>query len=70
MWLVEPEFDANEPHLAIIHIDTIFCAAHLTPTYQTNQYISRSLTMHDTLDTFKRFYVNKFVDHHAFDISF
>jgi len=70
MWLVEPEFNADEPHIAIVHIDTILRAAHLTPAYQTNQYISRSLTMHDTLDTFKRFYVNKFADHHAFDIAF
>jgi hypothetical protein len=69
MWMVEPEFDADEnPHLAIIHVDSIYRAAHLTPAYRTNQYISRSLTMHDTLDTFKQFYVNKFADHHTFDI--
>jgi hypothetical protein len=26
--------------------------------------------MHDALDTYKNFYVNKFVDHHAFEIAF
>jgi len=71
MWVVEPEFDADEnPHLAIVHIDSIYRAAHLIPVYRTSQYLLRSLTMHQTLDIFKEFYVNKFVDHHAFEIAF
>jgi hypothetical protein len=71
MWVVEPEFDADEnPHIAIIHVDSIYHAAHLIPAYRTNQYISRFLTMHDTLDTFKEFYINKFADHHAFEIAY
>jgi len=53
MWIVEPEFNANKnPHIEIVHIDSMYCAAHLIPVYQTNQYISWSLTMHNTLDTF------------------
>lgn len=43
---------------------------HLVPVYETNQYIFRFLTMHDTLDTFSRFYINKYVDYHAFEIAF
>jgi hypothetical protein len=70
MWIVEPEFNTDEPHIAIVHVDSIYRAAHLIPVFQTNSYISRSLTMHDTLDTFKQFYVNKFVDHHSFEIAF
>jgi hypothetical protein len=71
MWVVEPEFDDNKnAHVAIIHIDSIYRAAHLIPAYRTNRYLCRSLTMHDTLDTFKEFYVNKFVDHHAFETAF
>jgi len=71
MWIVEPEFNIDEqPLIAIVHVDSIYRAAHLIPVYQTNRYISRSLSMHDTLDTFKQFYVNKFVDHHAFEIAF
>jgi len=71
LWVVEPDFgDDGNPFLDIIHIDSIYRAAHLLPVYRTNQYISRSLTMHDTLDTFKQFYVNKFVDYHAFEIAF
>lgn len=71
LWVVEPEFDDDgNPHLAIVHVDSIYRAAHLLPVYRTNQFTSRSLTMHDTLDTFKQFYFNKFVDYHAFAIAF
>ena len=72
LWVVKPEFRDSDakPHLAIIHVNTIYRAAHLLPVYRTDSYISRSLTMHDTLDTFQQFYVNKFVDHHTFEITF
>ena len=71
LWVVEPESDDDgNPHLAIVHVDSIYRAAHLLPVYQTNQFTSRSLTMHNTLDFFKLFYVNKFVDYHAFAIAF
>lgn len=71
LWVVEPEFDGDRnPFLDIVHLDSIYRAAHLLPVFRTNQFISRSLTMHDALDTFKNFYVNKFVDHHAFEIAF
>jgi hypothetical protein len=69
LWIVEPDYsEDNEPHLAIIGISKIYCAAHLIPVYGTSQYVERSLTMHDSLDTFKMFYVNKFVDYHTFGI--
>jgi len=69
LWVVKPEFyDNGKPHIAIIHVDTICRAAHLIPVYPS-QFIRRSLTMHDTLDVFREFYVNKFVDYHAFQIA-
>jgi hypothetical protein len=70
LWVVELDYIDGDPHLGIIHIDSIYRAAHLLPVFRTNQYISQSLMMHDSLDTFKRFYVNKFVDYHAFEIEF
>jgi hypothetical protein len=67
--MVEPEVrEDGRPHVAIIHLDSIFRAAHLTPAYRTSDFVRRSLTMHDTLDEFTTFYVNKLVDHHALDI--
>jgi len=68
--MVEPEVHKDgQPFLAIIHLDTIFRAAHLIPAYRTSDFVRRSLTMHDALDEFKFFYVNRYVDHHAFEIT-
>lgn len=70
LWMVEPGFHEDEqPYLSIIHLDSIYRAAHLMPAYRTSDFVKPSLTMHDTLDEFKLFYVNKFVDHHAFEIA-
>lgn len=69
LWMMEPEvYEDSQPHLAIIHLDSVIRAAHLVPAYDSSDFIRRSLTMHDTLDEFKVFYVNKFVDHHAFKL--
>ena len=70
LWIVEPGFtEGGGPQLEIIAIGNIYRAAHLVPVYQSSQYVARSLTMHDSLDTFKQFYINKFVDYHAFGIT-
>ncbi|KAF8805624.1 hypothetical protein BYT27DRAFT_7224752 [Phlegmacium glaucopus] len=70
MWVVEPDtLDTGENHTAIIHLDTIVRASHLIPVFGL-QHISRTLSFTDTLDTFTSFYVNKYVDHHAFEIAF
>jgi hypothetical protein len=69
LWIVVPKFvDDTQPCLRIISLDRIFRAAHLIPVYKTRSFISRSLTMEKTLDEFKRFYINKFIDYHAFRI--
>ncbi|KAG2090117.1 uncharacterized protein F5147DRAFT_748270 [Suillus discolor] len=70
MWMVKPAFSANRtPHFAVIHIDTIFRAAHLIPVYGT-ALLSPLIKFHHVLDIFKLFYVNKFADHHAFEIAY
>ena len=53
---------------SVIHVDTIIRAAHLLPIFGT-EFIPETLTFHDTLDSFHGFYVNRFVDHHAFEIA-
>jgi hypothetical protein len=70
LWMVGPDtHDDGRPFLSIIPLESIIRAAHLIPVYRTNQFIRRSLTMNDTLDEFKVFYANKYVDHHAFEIA-
>jgi hypothetical protein len=67
LWIVVPKFvEEVQPCLSIINLDRIFRAAHLIPVYKTRSFIPRSLTMDKTLDEFKRFYINKFIDYHAF----
>ena len=70
MWVVEPEtLDDDEPFMSIVHLDTIIRASHLLPVFGQER-VSRTLQFTGTLDTFTRFYVNKYIDHHAFEIAF
>ncbi|KAG2029774.1 hypothetical protein BDR03DRAFT_936783 [Suillus americanus] len=69
MWIVKPSFDTdNSPFVGIIHIDSIYHTVHLVPIYGT-QFISRDLKHYDSYNAFQVFYVNKFADHHAFEIA-
>ncbi|KAG1830978.1 hypothetical protein DFJ58DRAFT_719599 [Suillus subalutaceus] len=43
-------------------------AAHLIPIYGTHT-IPQDLKHYDSYDAFKAFYINKFADHHAFEIA-
>jgi hypothetical protein len=69
MWMVSPDLDCNgNPNLAVIHIDCIFRAAHLVPMFG-DTFVPDDITYHNSLDSFKGFYVNRFIDHHTFDIA-
>ncbi|KAG1903541.1 uncharacterized protein F5891DRAFT_1185154 [Suillus fuscotomentosus] len=69
MYIVTPgTTDNGTPDISIVHIDCVFCAAHLIPVYSTN-FIACTISPHDSYDTFDSFYVNKYVDHHAFEIA-
>ena len=64
LWIVIPKFvEEVQPCLRIISLDRIFRAAHLIPVHKTRSFILLSLTMDKTLDEFKRFYINKFIDY-------
>jgi hypothetical protein len=70
MWIVTPDLAEDGTHSAsVIHIDSIFRAAHLMPVYGNN-HVPRYLSFTQTLDAFKSYYVNKYIDHHAFEIAF
>ncbi|KAG2342371.1 hypothetical protein BDR05DRAFT_976526 [Suillus weaverae] len=61
-------FEAVLYPFGIIHVDSIYCAAHLIPIYGTHA-IPQDLKYYDSYDAFRAFYVNKFADHHAFEIT-
>ena len=65
----EPDVMEDGTTISVIHLDTIVQAAHLLPVFK-KEIVSRDLSFSDTLDKFQLFYVNKFIDHHAFEIAF
>ena len=70
MWVVRPNIlDDGTPQTAVIHLDLIVRLAHLLPIY-VEERAPRGLKHTDSLDFFSEFYVNKFADHHAFEIAF
>lgn len=70
MWIVQPDIDEEgDAVMIIVHIDCILRAAHLIGI-SGSHFIPTDFSFHDSLDVFRAFYVNKFADHHTFDIAF
>ena len=53
---------------AVIHLDMMIHAAHLIG--EPDRPLSAAITYISALDMFDSFYVNKYVDHHAYEIAF
>ena len=69
MWMVRPSLDAEgTPNLAVIHVSEIVRAAHLLPVFDETP-VPLEIVYSDSLNVFQTFYVNKFIDHHAFEIA-
>ncbi|KAH9014681.1 hypothetical protein EDB84DRAFT_1277590 [Lactarius hengduanensis] len=65
MWVVKQELDRRgQPTLEVIHIDSIARAAHLLPVYGDSR-VPESFHYHCALDSYRTFFVNHYVDHHA-----
>ncbi|KAG2159113.1 uncharacterized protein EDB93DRAFT_1283956 [Suillus bovinus] len=70
MWVVHPgEGTNNTAEYAIIHIDTVYHTAHLIPVYGT-EFLPPELKFYHSYDAFHAYYMNKYADHHAFEIAF
>jgi hypothetical protein len=71
MWMVEPDLDPNNYRImSVIHIDSIIRAAHLLPVFQGDASVPREINFSHTLDIFAAFYINKYIDYHAFETLF
>ncbi|KAL4074427.1 hypothetical protein V8B97DRAFT_2022686 [Scleroderma yunnanense] len=65
-----PYFDANgQQELEVVHIDCILCGAYLIPVYR-HHHLLMDIQHTDSLDIFQAYYVNKYINHHAFEIAF
>lgn len=70
MWTIRPSSTPHRQHnIAVIHIDSIYQAAHLIPIYGTSP-VPLVVPPNRSYDIFHTFYVNKFADHHVFEIAF
>jgi hypothetical protein len=66
MWTVEHEMRDGEPFVSVIHLDCIVRAVHLLPL--CGDGFIPAIDPADTLDAFELYFVNKYADHHAFEI--
>ncbi|KAJ6524384.1 hypothetical protein DFH09DRAFT_1286341 [Mycena vulgaris] len=69
MWIVEPEMHGQTRLTTIIHLNTLLRGAHLIPVFGS-AHIPLGFRHIHSLDAFKSFHLNKYVDHHANEIAF
>jgi len=72
LWVVEPKYTRGHRYrnMSVIHLDSIIRGAHLLPRFPSNTQVYREINYTQTLDVYRSFYVNKYIDHHAFEIAF
>ncbi|KAI0287323.1 hypothetical protein BC826DRAFT_917322, partial [Russula brevipes] len=70
MWMVQADrFADGSPVISVIHTDCIIRGAHLIPIFGKD-FIPTNVHFSESLDNFAAFYVNRFIDHHAFETIF
>ena len=71
MWMVEPDFLQGKWVLEVIYLDSILHGAHVIGVSGWH-FLPSDLVFNfsRSLDAFKTFYVNKYVDHHSHEIAF
>jgi hypothetical protein len=73
MWQVKRaiDFQTRHPISRVINLKDILRASHLIPVFHGTSNVPTHLTSDGTLDHYrnKLFYVNKFVDYHAFETA-
>lgn len=68
MWVVQKERRVDgSPLVDFIYIDTILRCCHLLPVYGKDM-IPDDITDATSLDNFRQYYVNKFADHHSYEL--
>ena len=71
LWIVEPDVDQDGYRvMSVVHVDSIVRATHLLPVFKSDTPIPRNINFSHTLNVFTAFYVNKYIDYHAFETLF
>ena len=69
MWMVQPDRKPDgSPAVGVVHLDSVLHAVHLMPVFGDHM-MPTDLTADRSLDVFRSFYVNKYIDYHAFEIA-
>ncbi|KAI9441589.1 hypothetical protein H4582DRAFT_2110402 [Lactarius indigo] len=69
LWVVQPDTNADgSPAVEVIHLDSVLRAAHLLPVFG-NSFMPIELSPHNALDAFETYYINKYIDYHAFEFA-
>ena len=69
MWVVQPDSDADgSPAVRVIHLDSVLRTVHLMPVFG-DRMMPIDLTADRSLDVFQSFYINKYIDYHAFELA-
>ena len=69
MWVVHPDHMCGRQDRTVIRLDCFLCMAHLIPVYG-NQKIPLDFDHSYSLDAFEAYYVNRYIDHHSYEILF
>ncbi|KAI6131316.1 hypothetical protein EDD17DRAFT_1777720 [Pisolithus thermaeus] len=70
MWVVQPDYDVDGGlDMDVVHIHSILRGAHLIPVYG-HTHLLADIQYTNSLDVFQAYYVNKYINHHAFKITF
>ena len=68
LWIFEPDLAPDRSRImSIVHLDSIIRAVHLLPVFKDDTPIPREINFTHTLNVFKSFYLNKYIDYHAFE---
>jgi len=71
LWVVKPESTRRGArHMGVVHLDSIVRGAHLLPRFPLDAPVYWEINYMNILDLYDSFYVNKFIDHHTFEIAF
>jgi hypothetical protein len=70
MWMVEPELGIHGNRVtSVIHLDSVVRGAHFIPVFG-DEFLPRHFHFSMSLDAFRAYYINKFIDHHSNLIAF
>jgi len=69
LWVVRPDTMHGKQDRTVLHMDSILRGAYLIPVYGIEK-MPVDFHYSYSLDMFKAYYVNKYIDHHANEMIF